>query len=176
MNAAQALLKENIGLLTQARDLLLHLGDTHYTLELSPTASSVAKHFRHVFNHYEALLKATGGKIDYETRERGTAVETDRLAAIAKAESLIAALPGLLAQHGADNTLRVERIVRMANGKLEAAEYASSLARELDFVHQHTVHHFAVIALIVAQHGVAVPPDFGMSPSTLRFNAALAST
>lgn len=175
MNAARALLNENISLLGQARYLLQNLDDTLYTQEHSTAASSVAKHFRHVFNHYEALLKATGGKIDYETRERGTAVETDRLTAIAKANSLIEALPGLLTQLNTSNTLRVERVIRLADGKLEAAEYTSSLARELDFVHQHTVHHFAVIALIVAQHTVALPPDFGMSPSTLRFNAALTS-
>lgn len=175
MNAEQALLNENIALLRQAREILEKIDDVVYTAEVSPVASSVAKHFRHVFNHYEALLKATDGKVDYETRERGTAVETDRLTAIAKAGSLVEALPGLLTQLNTGNAMRVERIVRLADGKIEAAQYTSSLARELDFVHQHTVHHFAVIALILAQNAVAVPPDFGMSPSTLRFNAALAS-
>ena len=175
MIVEQGLLNENIALLIQARGLLEKIGDEIYTHEASPATSSAAKHFRHIFSHYETLLKSASLKIDYETRERGTAVESSRHAALNKADELLAALPGLLANIPEGLPLRVERIVRLPDGKLEAVEYASSLARELDFVHQHTVHHFAVIALILAQHGVNVSPDFGMSPSTLRFRAALAS-
>lgn len=151
------------------------MDDTVYTAEAASAASSVAKHFRHVFNHYDALLKAPGGKIDYETRERGTAIERSRQAAIEKTAALLEALPGLLPALSTGLALRIERVVRLTDGRPEAAEYPSSLARELDFVHQHTVHHFAVIALILMQHGFAPPSDFGMSPSTLRFNAALTS-
>ncbi len=45
---------------------------------------------------------------------------------------------------------------------------SSSLRRELHFLLSHTVHHYALIAMILARHGVEVEPDFGVAPSTLR--------
>jgi hypothetical protein len=45
----------------------------------------------------------------------------------------------------------------------------SSVARELQALSTHTVHHFALIAVALRAHGVEVPPDFGYSPATLRF-------
>jgi len=44
----------------------------------------------------------------------------------------------------------------------------SNLARELQFLASHTVHHYALIALTLTALGVPVDADFGMAPSTLR--------
>jgi uncharacterized damage-inducible protein DinB len=44
----------------------------------------------------------------------------------------------------------------------------TSLARELVFVLQHTIHHQATVAVLLAGRGVAVPPTFGLAPSTPR--------
>jgi hypothetical protein len=45
---------------------------------------------------------------------------------------------------------------------------ASSLARELQFTLSHTVHHYALIALILRLQGFAPPADFGVAPATLQ--------
>ena len=39
--------------------------------------------------------------------------------------------------------------------------------RELGFVLSHTVHHNALIAVIAAAVGAAVPPGFGYAPATV---------
>ena len=44
----------------------------------------------------------------------------------------------------------------------------STLARELAFVVSHTIHHQAIIGVLLAMHDVAVPERFGHSPSTPR--------
>ena len=44
----------------------------------------------------------------------------------------------------------------------------SSVGRELLTLSTHTIHHFALIAITLRAHGVAVDPDFGVAPSTLR--------
>lgn len=172
MTAELSLLAENIGLLRQLGRTLHATGDDAYIKEESPATSSAAKHVRHVLNHYEALLRANSGSIDYETRERGTEIERDRRAALEASERLIAGLESWLIDLPALNALRIERIVRLGDGRLESVSYPSSFARELDFVHQHTVHHFALIAVILRGQGIAVPAEFGMSPATLRFQAA----
>jgi uncharacterized damage-inducible protein DinB len=46
----------------------------------------------------------------------------------------------------------------------------STLARESAFVVSHTIHHQAIIALLLAVHGYEVPDRFGHSPSTPRRN------
>jgi hypothetical protein len=47
----------------------------------------------------------------------------------------------------------------------------SSVSRELQALSSHTIHHFALIAITLRVHGFDVDPEFGMSPSTLRFHA-----
>jgi hypothetical protein len=42
----------------------------------------------------------------------------------------------------------------------------STFARELAFVVSHTIHHQAIIGLLMAIHGRPVPDRFGHSPST----------
>jgi uncharacterized damage-inducible protein DinB len=42
----------------------------------------------------------------------------------------------------------------------------STLAREVLFVISHTVHHQALIAVLLAAAGRTVPDTFGLAPST----------
>jgi uncharacterized damage-inducible protein DinB len=44
----------------------------------------------------------------------------------------------------------------------------STLARELAFVLNHTIHHQAMIGLLASLHGCDVPDGFGYAPSTPR--------
>ena len=45
---------------------------------------------------------------------------------------------------------------------------SSTLGRELLFLLSHTIHHYALIDLLLREEGFEVPPDFGMAPSTLK--------
>jgi hypothetical protein len=51
----------------------------------------------------------------------------------------------------------------------------STLGRELEFLRSHTVHHYALIALIFRAHEASVPSSFGVAPSTLRYQAEAAA-
>ena len=64
-----------------------------------------------------------------------------------------------------------ELAVRMENAETDVW-LASSIGRELQALSSHTIHHFALIAVTLRLHGIVVDPDFGMSPSTLRYQAA----
>jgi uncharacterized damage-inducible protein DinB len=44
----------------------------------------------------------------------------------------------------------------------------SSVGRELQHLINHTVHHYAFVALILRLQGVAIEDDFGVAPSTLQ--------
>jgi hypothetical protein len=42
------------------------------------------------------------------------------------------------------------------------------MARELEFLLSHTVHHYAIVAILCRLQGIAVDDGFGVAPSTLR--------
>ncbi|MBM4187475.1 MAG: hypothetical protein FJ206_09205 [Gemmatimonadetes bacterium] len=49
----------------------------------------------------------------------------------------------------------------------------STLGRELQFLVSHSVHHFALIKLLLANDGPVLPREFGVAPSTLSHQGAL---
>ncbi len=57
--------------------------------------------------------------------------------------------------------------------KVDAADESSwatsSVERELQFLRSHTVHHFALIAVILRLSGLEPGEEFGVAPSTLRY-------
>ena len=48
----------------------------------------------------------------------------------------------------------------------------SSIGREMQALASHTVHHFALIAMTLQALGFHLDRDFGMAPSTLRYQAS----
>ena len=71
-----------------------------------------------------------------------------------------------------------DRPMRMKSETGDGGWLGTSLGRELEFLISHTVHHYALMAVIAGQQDAALPVDFGLAPSTLKFqrteNAACA--
>lgn len=140
------------------------LNDDQYTARRAREVSgSIGGHVRHCLDHVAALAAGVEyGGIRYDARLRGTAVESSRRAAVDEIARLVASLDALPA---ADVERGVSVLVRTSPDGPELP-VPSTLARELTFVASHTVHHFAIIALLLHEMGVAVPPRFGYAPST----------
>lgn len=137
--------------------------------------STVGGHLRHVLDHYTSFLDGLGDPagIDYEKRARDLRIESECAHARACLALVADRLEKRLAESSADRPVRV----RMENpsGPEAVAWSASSLSRELEFLLSHTVHHYALIAVICARLGHQPPAGFGMAPSTLRHQAAQAA-
>ena len=103
------------------------------------------------------------GIIDYEAREREKVFEIDRQAALAATEAICQHLLDLTESPCA-KSLRI--CCNSDRGTLRAT---SSITRELDFLLSHTIHHYAIIAMLCRLQNVEVEPDFGVAPSTLRY-------
>ena len=155
-----ALLRFNHALLAQA----LALAALHETPGSPPYQRPVGAHLRHVIEHYEALLMPPmEGVVDYDARRRDAALE--RSPQVARTRLL--ALQHRLG-HGCD--LQQPLCVRGLAGL--AGEFAfalpSTLGRELVFVASHAVHHYALLAPHLRQHGLPTPGEgFGVAPATL---------
>jgi uncharacterized damage-inducible protein DinB len=152
-------------LLAQTRDLVLKLDEAQYAAPLDGVAASVGAHVRHCLDVFDRLIDGLGsGSVDYDRRARDPRTETDPLAALERIERLRHALRERVAAEP-DRRLRI----RADEPDLAPDQgfVASTLARELRALASHTIHHGALIAVMLRVRGVAVPKHFGVAPSTL---------
>jgi len=161
VSVQSALLAANRQVLQQGADLLRTLDDEQYTLTARPLfAYGVGSHLRHCLDFYQSFLAGIAqGRIDYDARERDERTAQDRHLALARLSWLGESLAECLTD--APPALRVRQ-----DGLPWAA---SSAERELQFLLSHTVHHFALIALILRLQGVEPGPEFGVAPATLEY-------
>ena len=158
-HTAAAPASQMVCLLGQLATVVAKLDDSPYRLERAREVSgSVGGHVRHCLDHVAALVRGLEtGHIDYDARVRGTAVESRREAALHEIARLVECLREI-AGHTPDMPVWVD---------VGGPDFApSTLARELAFVSSHTIHHFAIVALLLHDMGIRVPPRFGYAPST----------
>lgn len=164
--------RANIVLLQQADELLSALGAERYASRVPACFnSSPGGHLRHITDHYLGLLDGLeGGEVDYEHRARDPRVEREAAYAAELLRSLIARLE-IVAAEDRNRALRVRS--ESADGAdafgTEPTPWGdSSLLRELEFMLSHTVHHYALVAVMCRLLGHEPAADFGMAPSTIR--------
>jgi len=165
MAPESSVVSANLALLEQGKDLLDSLPDAIFAAG-GAGAQPVGPHFRHVLEHYSCFLAGLPGRrIDYDARPREQALETDRRVARERIRGLAGALLGL--ERGLLDAHAEVRLECGVGGE-EAQWSRSTLRRELHFLLSHTIHHYALIGLLLARHGVDPGPGFGVAPSTLK--------
>jgi len=154
--------------------LLESLHDDTYVRRL-PEAfnASIGGHYRHCLDHFRTLFDTIStGDLNYDHRERGTMVETDRRAALVATRVLRKEFeqvdPALLAR-----TLSVSCKTSYAGD--EAQTSPSTVGREAMYVVAHAVHHYALIGIMAGIMGIALPAGFGVAPSTLKHRSTIAA-
>jgi uncharacterized damage-inducible protein DinB len=154
-----------VQLLDELAAVISGLTDAQYVQKpVGVMPSSVGGHVRHWLDHVAALVASVEtGTLNYDHRERGTPVETDRSAALAGIGRLASALAYVTAPQ-LDRPVRVELLLT-ADGSPQT--FQSTLGRELAYVVSHSVHHNAIIGAMVQTLGGQVPPRFGYAPSTI---------
>ena len=164
---------ECIALLEQGRALIEAIEDEDYVEAPSaidtPDAvsnawSSPGAHTRHLLEFVGCLLRGLDARrVDYTARRRRADLETSRAAARREIADAIEGLQRVRALPG-DQAL----VVRP---EPEQDWTRSTLAREVQFVSSHAVHHHALIRMTLSHRGVEAPPEYGVAPSTLAYEA-----
>src|SRR6266513_1172412 len=164
-----ALIETNVRWLRQALRLVGSLDDTAYaTTPRGLAPHRAGAHLRHILEFYQCFLEGLEfSHIDYDARRRDDTIEYRRDAASAAIRSIIRALE-------TSRDLHQERIIwiRMEDAHDNAVLQGfmeSSISRELQVLSSHTIHHFALIAIILRMHGVEIDSEFGITPPTSRF-------
>ena len=145
-------------------NLVMTLPADAYRARSSRVSGSVGEHVRHTLDHIASLVAASPATLlSYDHRSRGTTLVTEPSAAVREMMRLDAALDRW-SERSLDEPLRV---MSMMSSDGWVVTGWSTLARELAFVMSHTVHHQAIVALLLEQLGVEPPSErFGYAPST----------
>lgn len=169
MQQENPLISANIEMLQQGIALIEDITDQLYTLGAAPISQSgVGAHVRHCLDFYSSFLAGVIiGRIDYDARGRDISIERDRAAAVSRMKETADALEALPSRH-------VPEVVLVnlegERGPLFSPAWKwSSIGRELQSLLSHTVHHYAMIAILLRLHGYQPSADFGIAPSTLRY-------
>jgi len=159
---------DNIRYLRQGIELLQKLDDGLFAGEVREESqrTGVGKQIRHCIDFYECFLRGpTDERVDYNARSRELELELERNRSIQRLEELIERLAGLDPER-MDATLHVR-----IDGDGESGWCRSSARRELQFLLSHTIHHYALIALMLESAGFRLGDrfaEFGVAPSTIR--------
>ena len=172
-SADRVLIMSVIEILNQGEALLCELNDESYVRRL-PTAfnASMGGHYRHCLDHFRALLDAgEEGNLNYDHRERGTLVETDRFAAL----NATRALRDGYEQMPQAWLARKLQVTCKTSYALDGSQTSgSTVGREIMYVVAHAVHHYALIGIMGGLMGLNMPRGFGVAPSTAKYQAAAA--
>lgn len=161
----RALIDDNIATLQQGARLLMAIDDDLYRLKVgSVFKGSIGAHVRHNLEHFRLFFAGLhAGGVDYEARRRDALTEFDREAALSEILDVCKRLHELPDE---DRPLQL----RARNIRGTVGHWApTSVSRELDFLLSHTIHHYALIAVMCRLEDIPLEPDFGMAPSTLRY-------
>jgi len=159
----------NLHVIDQGIRLLEKLGAERYAARVAICYNaSIGGHLRHIIEHYESFLSGyEQGEIDYEKRARDPLIEGNVSYAAATLENVAAGLRHLdLPSMPANSGYCAETVSTIAR---------TSVLRELEFLLSHTIHHYALVAVMARLQGCEPEADFGVAPSTLKFQQAQAA-
>jgi len=161
------LIRFNCGYLQQGIDLLeKHDAESFIQTDSRAFGSSIGSHLRHVLDHYRSFLSGLEtGMVDYDNRRREVKSEIDIELAKADIQSVIDDFTVIESLE--DRCVQVKVSSSVAGEETKLSD--SSIARELQFLVSHTVHHYALIAIISRMGGVIPDESFGVAPSTLKY-------
>lgn len=162
-----SLIQCNVNILAAAKEMLAQLPTEKYNhVERPYFESCLGKHIRHIVDHYLCFIRDVDhGVIDYDKRQRDTKVETNKIYALSVINDISHFLIKSEKEGLRDKPLSVLLCSDVALPDGDATQ--SSVCRELQFLHGHSVHHYALIATMLRFYGVDMSREFGVAPSTL---------
>jgi len=168
ISAAEDVLRQGLALLDSIDE------NSYSQKEEGPWGSSIGAHYRHILDHFSCLIEGLWDlHIDYDQRGRNRDIETSVEVARSTTQDLSAALAAIPA-----DILQRDCMVVYSVGYSDrsAQSIRSIVARELMFCVGHAIHHYAIMKLLCSLRAVALPNNFGMAPSTLKYQQAQAAS
>lgn len=149
-------------LFSQLGELLEQLSDEQYCQPMDLlSGASVGQHVRHIIECFQELEDGyLNGEVNYDLRKRDRRLETDRDFVFLQMVFVESALGK------PDKPLKLQAACDEGVAVTLSSTYYRELMHNLD----HAIHHMAMIRIgLAAIPGIALPEDFGVAYSTLKF-------
>eukprot|EP00940_MAST-03C_sp_MAST-3C-sp2_P003098 g3098.t1 len=179
-----------VRVLRQKRDVLrlISCRDDAYRTVDPAVGASLGQHMRHSLSHMRSAMtrierveeesdddaSSRGFVIEYDARERGTAIETNVDAALQEIDRTESILLSIVAD---DSDIDLWRKHIRCSFQLdpmtgEEQTFTSTAAREIAFTVHHAIHHLAMMKLILKARGVSSDAltNLGVAPATEAHN------
>ena len=149
---------------------LLRLISTESYVDSSKGTSSVGAHIRHILDRFHCFLAGMpAGSIDYDARKRDKSIENNLDVAAFALVSVSRRIESMVALDDLETAITVRESVHHQG---PAVTMPSTVGRELMGLVTHSIHHLAIIALIVKSYGYEMDSDFGKAASTILYESA----
>lgn len=155
--------------LLSLQTLLTDLSDVSYIVKQKIfSGSSVGRHVRHILEFYVCLLEADK-QVCYDDRRRDQRIESNRIFAVNVIQDIVEKI----------KNIKEDRCLNLkSNFSFNSANEVllqTSLFRELAYCLEHSIHHQAIIKIgVMALNENVIPGvEFGVAPSTIRFQKAI---
>lgn len=155
----------HINMLSQVADLVKKFNSEEFTESIGVlNNATIGQHVRHIVEFYVCLFEGSArGHVNYEDRERNILLETVPDFVLEKIEEY----QHILENENLEKQIQFKHLI----GDL-LFEIPSSLGRELIYLSEHSIHHFALIKIGMAQAfpEKSLPLNFGVADSTVRYS------
>ena len=159
------LVRQNTNKLLNIKDLVGRLSAEEYVeTHALVHGSSIGQHIRHILEFYQQLIVGLdNSEICYDHREREMQIETSIPFTVDRINEIIEHLGKISFDAGIDlkacYTQEDEAVVEVLK---------TSVKRELAYALDHTVHHLAIIKVMLNLGGISTDESFGVAASTIR--------
>jgi len=167
-----SLQQTTVHILGNIQQYLQVLNTAKYTQALDVFSNStIGQHTRHTVEFFFCLLEQSQtGIIDYDKRQRNRLIETDQKYTI----QVIDAIIERLAHYNLKQPLQLA-VSYSTNNNTDCTYIDTTFERELVYNIEHAIHHMALIkiGLRVVAPQMQLPPDFGVAPSTIKYQQSV---
>ena len=128
-----------------------------------PDHQPIGAHLRHALDHMICFVRGfPEGIVDYDSRDRDAAIESDRELFRKVLHESMDALRVIPAASLGD----VIQVRQTASLDTEPLNLNSTIERELVFLSSHTIHHLALVVQFCREEGVNLPDETELAFST----------
>lgn len=162
------LLKANRENLSMLNEMVNHFSEEEYTRQLAIISNAtIGQHIRHILEFYECLIIGTKcGAVSYDKRKRKLQLEVDTEFTQNTISKILLELNSI----DFNRPLLLKASFSTKNeGDLEV--FSSSVARELAYCLEHTVHHLAILKIAVREtfNHIYMDENLGVAYSTIKY-------
>lgn len=154
-----------IDILSQFRGVIIQLDNVAYAAPLKVfNGASIGKHGRHVIEFFQCLMQSTtSGTVNYDTRIRYFQLEEDVQYSI----DILDKITEYFSENSFDH-IAISLVSEFGDETQIAVP--TSFNRELIYLIEHSIHHFALMRIGIQENfpDVNLPDCFGVAYSTIK--------